>query len=99
MAATDFRNGYYITLSLLLHSTTLKIVFRGVAFPFSYISDHDREEAGKFEYPKNESVALPPPQRLRLGFSERVVDDGKRSSSSHRPLRAFFFPFTTQRSF
>ena len=69
MAATDFRNGYYITLSLSLHSTTLKIVFRGVAFPFSYISDHDREEAGKFEYPKNESVALPPPQRLRLGFS------------------------------
>ena len=45
----------------------------------------------KFEYPKNESVALSPPQRVYLGFSERVVDDGKGSSPSRRPLRAYFF--------
>ena len=51
----------------------------------------------KFEYTKNESVALSPPQRVYLGFSERVVDDGKGSSPSRRPLRAFF-PSTTQRT-
>ena len=51
----------------------------------------------KFEYPKNESVALSPPQRVYLGFSERVVDDGKGSSPSRRqlpfssPARLFFF--------
>ena len=85
MAATDVRNGYYITLLILLHSTTLSRI------PL-LLSDHDREEAGKFEYTKNESVALSPPQRVYLGFSERVVDDGKGSSPSRRPLRAYFFP-------
>ena len=84
---TDVRNGYYITLSILLHSTTLSRI------PL-LLSDHDREEAVKFEYPKNESVALSPPQRVYLGFSERVVDDGKGSSPSRRPLRAYFFPST-----
>ena len=48
---------------------------------------------GKFEYPKetkDESVALSSPQRLRLGFSERVVDDGK-GSSPVVPCALIFF--------
>ena len=84
-------NGYYITLSLSFHSTTLKIVFSGVAFLFSFNFWYGRDREIRILWPKNESVALSSPQRLRLGFSERVVDDGKGSSPCRRPLRAYFF--------